>query len=78
MPSPFPCSPLIHEWLWKKTQIEKKVTYSLLGKALEKQRKTNEDQGRKQVEAITNQNKRLTTLTNKDDHKDSYKKYLKN
>ena len=25
MPSPFPCSPVIHEWLWKKTQIEKKI-----------------------------------------------------
>ena len=25
MPSPFPCSPVIRECLWKKTQIEKKV-----------------------------------------------------
>ena len=24
MPFPFPCSPVSHEWLWKKTQIEKK------------------------------------------------------
>ena len=24
MPSPFPCSPVIRECLWKKTQIEKK------------------------------------------------------
>ena len=24
MPSPFPCSPVIREWSWKKTQIEKK------------------------------------------------------
>ena len=24
MPFPFPCSPVIREWLWKKTQIEKK------------------------------------------------------
>ena len=24
MPSPFPCSPVICEFLWKKTQIEKK------------------------------------------------------
>ena len=23
-PPPFPCSPVVHEWLWKKTQIEKK------------------------------------------------------
>ena len=25
MPSPFPCIPVICEWLWKKTQIEKKI-----------------------------------------------------
>ena len=25
MPSPFPCSPVIREWSWKKTQIEKKI-----------------------------------------------------
>ena len=24
MSSPFPCSPVIREWLWKKSQIEKK------------------------------------------------------
>ena len=24
MPSPFPCSPVMREWSWKKTQIEKK------------------------------------------------------
>ena len=24
MPSPFSCSPVIREWSWKKTQIEKK------------------------------------------------------
>ena len=24
MPSPFPCSPMIRKWLWKKTQTEKK------------------------------------------------------
>ena len=24
MPSLFPCSPVIREWLWKKTQVEKK------------------------------------------------------
>ena len=24
MPSPIPCSPVIREWLWKKTEIEKK------------------------------------------------------
>ena len=30
-----------------------------------------EDQRRKQIDAITNQNKRLVALTNKDDHKDN-------
>ena len=25
MLSPFPCNAVIHEWLWKKTQIEKKI-----------------------------------------------------
>ena len=25
MPCPFPCSPVIREWLCKKTQIEKKI-----------------------------------------------------
>ena len=25
MPSPFSCCPVIHEWLWKKTQIEKTI-----------------------------------------------------
>ena len=33
-------------------------TYSLFGKAFEKQRKTIEEQGRKQIDAITNQNER--------------------
>ena len=48
-------------------------TYSPLGKAFEKQIKTMEDQGRKQINAITNQNKRLAALTNKNDDKDNYK-----
>ena len=26
MPSHFPCSPVIREWSWKKTHIEKKTT----------------------------------------------------
>ena len=43
-----------------------KFNYSLLGKALEKQIKTIEDQGKKQVKAIQN-NKQLV---NKDDYKD--------
>ena len=46
---------------------------SPLAKSLEKQRKTFEDQGRKQIDAITNQNEILAVLTNKDDHKDNYK-----
>ena len=48
-----------------------KYTYSPLGKAFEKRTKTIEEQGRKQIDAITNQNKRLAALTNKDDHKDN-------
>ena len=31
------------------------------------------EQGRKQTDAITNQNKSFPALTNKDDHEDSYK-----
>ena len=45
-----------------------KFNYSPLGKAIEKQRKTIEDQGKKQVEAIQN-NKQLVNI-NKDDYKD--------
>ena len=48
-------------------------TYCALGKAFEKQTKTIEKQGRKQMDAITNQSERLATLTNKDDHKDNCK-----
>ena len=56
-----------------------KFTYSPSGKALEKQTKTTEEQRKKQIDAITNENERLAALTNKnDDHEDSYKKYLKN
>ena len=44
---------------------------------IEKKTKTIEEQGRKQIDAITNQNKRLADLTNKDYHKDIYK-YLEN
>ena len=51
--------------------------YSPLGKAFEKQAKTIEEQGRKQIDAITNQNEKLSALTNKndnrDDHRDIYK-----
>ena len=52
-----------------------KFTYSHLGKALEKQTKTIEEQGKRLIDNITNQNKRLAALTNiDDDHKDIYKK----
>ena len=50
-----------------------KLVYSPLRKAFEKQTKTMEEQGKKQIDAITNQNKRLEALTNKDDHKSIYK-----
>ena len=45
-----------------------KFNYSTLGKAIEKQRKTIEDHGKKQVEAIQD-NKQLVSI-NKDDYKD--------
>ena len=51
-----------------------KLTYFPLVKAFEKQIKTIEKRGKKQLDAITNQNKRLGPLTNKDDHKSIYKK----
>ena len=50
----------------------------ILLKKLEKQLKTFEDQGKKQVDAIVNQNERLVALANEDDINLSYKKYLKN
>ena len=50
-----------------------KFTYSLLGKAFEKQAKTIVEQGRKQIDAIMNQSERLAALTNKDERKDNYK-----
>ena len=50
-----------------------KFTYSSLQKAFEKQTKTIEEQGRKQIDAITNKNERLAALTIKDNHKDNYK-----
>ena len=49
-----------------------KFTYFSLAKASEKQKKTNEDQGRNQIDVITNQNKKLATLTNQDNDKDNY------
>ena len=60
-------------------QIIKQVNFtsSPLGNAFKKQTKTIEQQERKQADAITHQNERLVALTNKDGHKDNYKKYLK-
>ena len=46
-----------------------KFTYSPLGKALEKQIKTIEDQGKKQVKAIQD-NKHLVNINKDDDYKD--------
>ena len=54
-----------------------KFTYFPLGKDFEKQTKTIEEQGRKQIDAITNLNERLVVLTNKDDHKDDHKNIYK-
>ena len=48
---------------------EAKFTYSPLGKAFEKQTKTIEDQGKKQVKAIQD-NKQLVNINNDDDYKD--------
>ena len=65
--------------------INTNLTYSRLGKAFEKQTKMIEEQERKQTDAITNQNKRLSALTNKEIKtnikmiiKTFIKKYLKN
>ena len=48
-----------------------KFAYSPLGKSLEKQIKTIEDQGKKQVKAI--QGKQIVNINNKNDYKDDYK-----
>ena len=50
-----------------------KFAYSPLGKTFEKQTKKMEDQGKKQIDAITNQNERLEVSTNKDYHKSIFK-----
>ena len=50
-----------------------KFTYQPFGKAFEKERKKTEEQGRKQINAITNKIERLAGLTNKVDHKDNCK-----
>ena len=41
-----------------------KFTYSPLGKAFEKQKKTTGDKGRKQIDAIINRRERKFCLTN--------------
>ena len=51
-----------------------KFTYSPLGKAFEKQIKTIENQGKKQVKAI--QDKQIVNINNKDSYKDDYKDKL--
>ena len=50
-----------------------KFTYSPLGKAFEKQLKTNEDQGEKQVKVIQNQGHLKTIGSNKDVDNESQK-----
>ena len=55
-----------------------KFANSPLGKAFEKQTKMMEDQGKKQIDAITNLNKRLEALTNKYDHKSIFKEIFDN
>ena len=52
------------------------LRYSPLGKAFEKQTKTIEEQGKKQIDAITNQSQELEILTNKDNLKSDYKETL--
>ena len=56
-----------------RTIEQAKFTYSPLDKAFEKQKKQLKNKGKKQIDAITNRNKRLEDLTNKDDHKSIYK-----
>ena len=54
-----------------------KFTYNPLGKAFQEQTKAIEEQGKKQIDAIINQNKRLSALTKNDDHKDDQKNIYK-
>ena len=51
-----------------------KFAYFPLVKAFGKQTKTIEKQGKKQIDVITIQNRRLDALINKDDQKSIYKK----
>ena len=64
----------------QRREIEQaKFIYSPLEKAFEKHTKTIDELGRKQIDAITNQNERLAVLTNKDDHnyKEIFEKLVK-
>ena len=67
-----------HQVLININILQVKKNYLLINeegqnKALEKQRKTIEDPGRKRIDVIKNQNERLAVLTNKDYDKDNYK-----
>ena len=67
-----------HQVLINMNILQVKKYYLLINeegqnKALEKQRKTIEDPGRKRIDVIKNQNERLAVLTNKDYDKDNYK-----
>ena len=60
----------------KKTIEQAKFTYPSLRKAFVKQTKKFKEQRRKQIDAITNQNK-TSGLNNKDDHKNDHKHIYK-
>ena len=49
-----------------------KMAYSPLGKTSQKRTKMIDSQGKKQTDSITDQNKKLQALTNKDDYKSIY------
>ena len=56
---------------------EAKYVCSPLGKAFQRQTGTIGEQGGKQIDAIIYQNKRISALTNKDDHKEDHKDIYK-
>ena len=58
----------------QQTIQQAKFAYSPLGKAFEKQTKTIEDQGKKQVKAI--QDRQIANINNKGNYKDNYKDKL--
>ena len=57
----------------RRVKEQAKFAYSPLGKTFETLNKNDWGSRKKQIDAITNQNKRLEALTNKDDHKSIYK-----